>query len=181
NWSLRKTILINSVKKVFHYVDEDEGGKSLLDVIFSLFKKKEVNPINEEKCESFAAVLYYIHILGDQLDSDEYDESFSIAPFIANGNSKVCIVDEMKSHFSILFASQTSSADYKGLMRGIKKYKKMAEEYMDPKITPGGIYLSENYERFRENCEEEYLKMLMDYVPNLLREEDFFTNIFKDF
>ena len=57
NWPLRKRIMVNTVKKV-------------------------INSKNETLCDSFAAILYYIHVLGDVQSDSKRSERDQVIPLI---------------------------------------------------------------------------------------------------
>lgn len=176
NWKSRKVILQNTVKTIF---DGENSKKGFLAKIKEFFGIKDKKESLDPRYNSLAAVIYYVHILGDQIDADENEEGFTAVPFVMmNGKGEVCIVDELEKHFSILFNSQIDSAEYKILIMEMDKYKVKAEKLYDITDTPGGLADSNNFEEYR-SCEEEFIKMLSDRVPKLLQNEDFFSSVFE--
>lgn len=175
-WELRKEILINTSYKVFGYSPApgflawtplgDEG--------------------REKKHQSFAALVYYVHVLGDYVAiEDEHWKSFSVhatkIPFASpERTGDIDIFSELEKHLAIVFADQKDGYQYDQLLKDIdgvaSKSRKLAG-------SEGGI---NTLDKFQEA--HGYAVELMDVlsgksghanrVHDLLMYEESFTNAF---
>ncbi len=169
NWLIRKKILQSTVERVF---DSKKGIVSnLFGKVKSLFSKEEYS----KQYDSFCALVYYVHVLGDQIDANEYEEGFFAVPFSKmSGKGDCCIVEELEKHLDILFESQKESTEYINFKNGMEEIRIKAEQCY---ARAGGLYIPENFEAYRE-CECEFLKLLEDNIPELLENEEFFKKVF---
>lgn len=160
NWNERKKILINSVDKICK------------------FQKNE-----QKKKESFSALCYYVHILGDHEKNTETTRLKRIPltsekGYIPNRNGKQCldsgepeqsnptICNDLIFYIGRLFNGKEDSQYYRNIMDGLTK----------------------NENRFRNNeridiveyrkCATEIIKLLQDNIPYLLQSEEFFNRGF---
>ena len=149
-WVQRKRILLNTADSIFDF----EG--------------------NEKQKESFCALIYYIHILVDVNDDKSYKTQNGLIMDPGGRIDKADIIDELLTHFSILFASQKNSNKYLGLTNAMQKYNAKLAEIVR---SEGGINSDEKFA-----LREEYVKELMDilplYLPEMLKEEKFFHDVF---
>lgn len=149
NWSTRKEILINTINK-----------------IFSLSKKE---------ADSFGALIYYIHVLGDHIADQEIKSAEDKIEFVGR-LTKYDIVHELPYHFSILFKKQKKSPAYQTLlqkMRGIQWQVKFLYEKTDGMTN----YSVDDFEIYKAG-RQELMNVLIRYVPELLRDVDFFREKF---
>ena len=169
-WPVRKHILISAVKKVF-------GN----------------NFTSEKQCESFAAVLYYIHLLGDYIedvDNNDFNKfngksnglkiSFALAH---PGETNRDIFFELEHHLKILFDDQANTRKFKALLSEIEDLAGRARYVVSQ---PGGI---NSLERLMEI--KPMVKKLMDiltgengqfnYIHELLKNSAFFRSAFPKF
>lgn len=170
NWTVRKTILQSTVKKIF---DKGKGGffKSIINRVRALFVREESN----KQYDSLCVLVYYVHILGDQIEADEYSEKFTVVPLVEiNGHGETSIIQELETAFKILFASQTTDEEYMELIQGMETIRIEAEGYRD---SIAGLNDQETFERYRK-CHTELMDLLVKKVPELLKNEAFFNNIF---
>jgi hypothetical protein len=167
-WLKSKQILLDTVGSIFYF--------SPLDLVSTrLFKK--------DKKDSFAAILYYVHILGDHevnrvsnahtrlplksMDEQRDDpgwKGWSNNPYWkpqgkSPGKPPATIVEELREHLSILFGDQIDSAAYQNLMNGLSR----------------GFFGSV------KDGAREILGLLSIYCPTLLRREPFAKGFYKKY
>ncbi len=149
-WKQRKQILLNTADAVF-----DFRG-------------------NEKQKESFCAVIYYIHILGDLMDDESYKKKNGLIMDPGGRSDKADIIDELLKHFNVLFADQKSTHKYLFLTTRMGDYNTKLSKIVQSK---GGINTDEKFA-----LRQEYVKGLMEllplYLPEMLKEEEFFYNTF---
>ena len=156
NWPKRKQILVETVKKV-------------------------VKTNDEELCDSFAAILYYVHLLGDMQSDSSRTERDQVLPMIEkHGLSDVFsykpnkdIFIELYHYLSLLFdgrVSKTYLSYYNRMQRKIKDLYSEAKKDMR----------SNSYDLIEENdnnlttdqldhYSHELIKALSDNMPILLQ------------
>lgn len=161
HWKTRKNILLATVNKVFGFG------------LFSGLMRKY-----NEKCNSFAALVYYIHILGDHIeDEDKFVASGETERKATNlvipiardhpGETNPDMIWELEKHLKVLFDTSTNKSAYGNLEMALKEFRERAG--VDSSRTAG---VSSNA------YAEELLGILKDSVPGLLKKEDFFVSIF---
>lgn len=93
-WKIRKKILINTVDEIF-----DLDGK-------------------EKKKESFCALVYYIHILGDRYDDCQKGKRTPPAEVMEIGGKSYdkSIISELKTHLATLFSNQKHTSNYQHMI-----------------------------------------------------------------
>ena len=160
NWEVRKTILCSTTNKVFNF------GLSELGNRFG------------EKCDSFSALVYYIHVLGDHLDSAskkvEVDKETMI-PFAtkkATEESPDLFYELKNTCFERLFLDQMDSDLYQEFIRKFEKLEKAAR-----RLQRHGVQTEEQQEKWANNMDD-LLVLLEKYIPKLLKEETFFQKEF---
>ena len=149
-WPIRKQILINTADKVFDF------GKSTA------------------KRDSFCAILYYIHILGDHLHDPSYKMENGLKIRVGGGNDKNSIIHELLKHTSILFSAQKHTHKYRSLTSGLEKYNSRLKKIVD---SSGNVDSDEKFGEKRD-ATEDLLEFLMLYFPEMLKNEPFFYNVF---
>lgn len=164
-WEKRKRVLLHTVNwTLFNDKAAFSWVPGLSDALYS----------PSEQCEAFSAVVYYIHILGDHIEGDvsqklEYLEPIQYVDAFTEG-----IITELKEQLRIVFKSQNKSWSYAGLMDAITTIEiETAEEYK----TWGKLDTNEKCE-INEYYAEEILRVLSDYLPQLLKNEPFFKDHF---
>ena len=158
NWPLRKKILLSTVNKVFDF--------GFFSGWFGIY---------DEKCKSFSALIYYVHILGDTIaDKAEKTEHQQkkldnlVLPLVVRQQSeaKPDIISELKKHIGILFEDQ----DHSGID---KKLDQLRKDAMADVFVVDGCY-SERYYEYAEKL----MDILIQDIPNLLKRESFFIKVF---
>lgn len=163
NWLVRKNILLATTEKVFNF---KLLSGTILGVDFGY----------DKKCDSFAALLYYVHILSDHEARASYKVTDVMIPLAQAhvGSDNPDIFSELKHHLTILFTDQKDTHKYKAFMLELDS---QAEHARSLAATTGGINSDEKFETFK-NQVNDLFTLLEDYVPRLLKEELFFTNVF---
>ena len=163
NWGIRRNLLLATTEQVFD---------------FSVFSGKILGYDfgYAEKCNSFAALIYYVHIIGDHEARASYKVTDVMMP-LAQAHVDVNnpdILSEVKHHLQVIFADQQNTHKYKTLMQELDA---LAGEARSLAATPGGINTDEKFIVFKDQVLE-LLTLLQDYVPNMLKDETFFTEVF---
>lgn len=163
SWSVRKNILLATTEKVFD---------------FSVFSGEVLGHDfgYADKCNSFAALIYYVHIIGDHEAREGYKVTDVMMP-LAQAHvdaSNPDILSEVKRHLQVIFADQQDTHKYKALMQELDA---LAGDARALAATTGGINSDEKFLVFHDQVIG-LLTLLQDYVPNMLKEEKFFTDVF---
>lgn len=150
-WNLRKRILLNSVNRVLFYPRAKyPSWPWLWDVLHP----------SDKQCDAFCAIVYYIHILGDQSVADEPKKQTFLLPMVPyDGMTTPGIIPELKEHFQILFKSQVGSRKYADLISALSIQEQ--EHKTNPEIA------------------KKVLEILADNLPQMLKNEPFFSDRFK--
>ena len=163
HWSIRRKILLETTEKVFDF-------QWLPNEIFGIERSYD------EKCESFAALVYYIHVLGDQEARTSYRAKELMMPLARPHPSadNRDIFYELEHHLSVLFEGQQKTRKYKSLMQGLRE---LAVDARSLASLTGGINSDERFAEFKEQVASLF-ELLELYVPKLLAKEEFFTDVF---
>lgn len=176
NWKLRKSILIDTVRHEFGYVPV-------------------VSNVNgdAEWMESFAKLVYYIHLLGD-IESTESLSTYQKNPVMPlafkhteNNKDYIDIICEIRGCCEVLFIKQKENSAYKTLMRKLDHYhEKVQERVKNPEgasgfyqfdhdnlEVPGVIKNEHSFNEYRKNTTE-LNNMLKEQIPELLGECDIY-------
>lgn len=165
NWTIRKSILKNTVQKMLF-----SNQKHSLDWLIQGKKN------NEEQINSFCALLYYIHILGDHLEAKKYTQLAYIIPLVrSNDKENSGLIPELQKHLSIMLESQQTSFTYYALMGELDNLNAKAASLIS---STGGINTEEKFEQYHD-CAVKLEDALSFYLPDLLMNESFFFCGFK--
>lgn len=164
NWNKRRSILTGTVQKVFGFKDSKQG-------------------------ESFAAVLYYVHVLGDYLEDSDFKQFNGTSnglkiPFASpNYTSTADIFSELEHHLGIVFRDQHDKRTYSSLMSELSG---IAERARGIAGSWGGINNEDSYNDIHE-CAKMLMALLcgecgeyryFNRIHTLLMNETFFTSVF---
>lgn len=158
-WKSRKGIIESAVNKVFNF-NWWSGIPLVGDKI----------PDSSEECDSFCALIYYIHLLGDHKVTHTLDEYALLMP-LGGRYFEDTVVSELQYHCEVLFAEQVDTDSFKNLESSL--------EDIDVKCLKMGTINKENKEKKLEENQElakELFSALEKYVPTLLKNEEFFYN-----
>ena len=171
NWvTMRKPMLINTFTRVF-----TSGQKQWWESIdfLNLFSPN-VDETVSKQCESLAAVVYYVHILGDHCYNTRItlpDRIPLVREHVSESNPD--LLSELTTHFAILFRKQASTSQYMELINDIEQIRKRWSETV-------GVYniaTDEQYAAY-QNEAQKLMQLLKTKVYPLLKNEDFFANVF---
>ena len=157
NWSIRKRLLMGTVKKVFKNA-------------------------NESQVDSISALTYYIHILGDLLHADNIEHWKKINPQMidfakshaSKGDPDLCF--EIEKNIQSLFDEREvqKSFTYNLFKRKLDRIHKNAIDIESNKYYQGGLITDKPNDipgtRYKEyyKCIENYVNTLEEYLPELL-------------
>jgi len=166
HWDMRQKILRNTVDKELF---------SDLKSVFSLLPWNSDAKKYKEQCESICELLYYVHILGDHIEADNFKALAYLDPLTRlNDRDNPGIIPDLISCFEKLFEAQKNTYTYNEL-------KQELESLMDKsdKLTrsTGGVNTDEKFNDYHK-CSEDLLEVLHAYVPRLLQKEEFFIKSF---
>lgn len=158
NWSVRKQLLCSTANKIFDF--------GLRNELFG-------NVCNQ--CNSFCALIYYIHILGDHIECKSYKVNDLTMPLAREhvGKDNQDVFMEIKTHCEIIFSDQKDSATYISFMQELDDLAGKARTLAGMK---GGI-TEANFGEYH-SYSEELMELLKNYLPLLLENEDFFKSEF---
>lgn len=158
SWNVRKGILTSTVNKAFNFGFWNELFGNVC-----------------EKNDSFSALLYYVHILGDHLASKDGRAKYMI-PFARKGanEDRPDVFYEIEKYAELLFADQSEETTYKTFIQKMDRLAKTARKNVDNygNLKPGKSF-SDVYQ-----CEEDLMDLLISYMPDLLKNEEFFSDVF---
>jgi len=161
NWAIRKNILLATTEKVFDF--QMFSGKILwLDVGYA------------QKCNSFAALLYYVHVLGDHEALESYKNIAMMQLAQPHPDQSPDIYSELKHHLQVLFADQASTHKYEAFMQELDTQAETARRLA---ASTGGINTDAKFAEYKAQVDA-LLTLLQDYVWQMLKEEKFFTDVF---
>lgn len=149
-WPIRKQILINTADKIFDF----KG--------------------NEKQKESFCAIVYYIHILGDHMDDTSYLVKNGLKMDVGGRHDKIDIIHELEKHIEIVFPDQKHTHKYQFLLSSLEKYNSNLSKVVN---SEGGINTEEKFEIKQSNAIK-IKELLTYYLPEMLKDEEFFNKAF---
>ena len=165
-WDTRKSFLVDVVNRVLFF-----PKKPLIkipwiaDFVYG----------STEQCEAFAALVYYIHILGDHIEGDDPAKLTDLEPLIQyTSASTPGIISELQEQLQIVFASQKNSRTFISLQQELTDLRIKTEQNC-------GMWGSiDTFEKCETNqiYAQKLLNILGEYLPVLLQNEDFFVNRF---
>lgn len=172
NWPVRKAILVNTVKRVF-------GMDGIWSNISSLWDTS-----GEEWCDAFAAMLYYLHVLGDQIDRltknkedgkvGEDENAMKFVQVHPDLESNPDIATELELALKKVLVECKGDRMYEGLFDGLDVYARQAREIVG---RTGGINTIDRSKDLLEK-EENYLEVLKGRLPGLLKKVSHMKEVF---
>ena len=154
-WKTRKKVMLGTVNTIF--------GFNKLPVVIK----------HDIKCEYFCGIIYYVHILGDYMQADNYSKLEYLVPLSGSGNG-VYMTSDLKEYIKVLFEDQSHSTDYVELLKGIEKIEKRAKPIQQ---STGGVNSDEEFTEYHK-CAEDLLELMKKHIPVLLKNEEFFREVF---
>jgi len=164
---IRRPMLISAVNQA---LDFGFGGW-LLKIDKEAWYSKDIGRYNK-KCVSFAALLYYVHIVSDHAGNTYSTDADRMPLGHSNpGDTNRDVIFELQKHLPVIFGDQKDSAKYKTLMRELELKGKEIRDLA------GAHIQKEDFEEYKSYAED-VMKILETYVPELLKNEAFFANVF---
>ena len=149
-WPIRQNILRNSVGAVFNF-----NG-------------------NDEQKEAFCELLYYIHILGDHEDDTSYRVSNGLKIDVGGRHDKEDIIHKLLNLLPILFPDQTNTHKYRTLTTKLHSINSKLDKLVN---SVGGINTDEKFAE-RQVLVAKAIEILSLYLPEMLKKEPFFNEVF---
>ena len=165
HWTERQAILKNTIRaKLF----------TPMEGTFSWLPWSSERGDLDRKAEAFAVLVYYVHILGDHIEAEQYKALTYVAP-LANYNDRdnPGIIPDLMKYLAILFEDQTGSEQYKSMMQELEMLADSSDKLYH---STGGIR-EEQFPQYHQNAED-LVEKLATYVPDLLKKEEFFHKAF---
>lgn len=181
HWEVRKKILISTVEKEF-----DPG---IINDALSFFGFDDAEKQTENfdsKCENFAELLYYIHLLGDHIyDHEELEHSGlgdehpyyikDLIIYLGGTRDNATIIHDLKECLHSLFSDQKKKV--KPLIKKLDDIEKKIDDVRYVEGKEGGLNTVGRYMKYTSYAQE-VLDALHDYLPQLLKNEIFFSSVF---
>ena len=168
-WQKRKDILINTVnEELFSNINTSLDWFPWLD-------EKVNGNYTKRQCESFCVLLYYTHIIGDHLAAKGKGSLALVAPLTRPNDPKnPGIIPELINAFKVLFQSQKSSRVFKSLIMDLEDLKDRSDKLVSAE---DNVNTDEEFAEYHEIAIE-LLNCLGEYVPKLLKNENFYKETF---
>lgn len=135
----------------------------------------------DKLCNSFSALIYYVHILGDHEGDGTYTAYRKNKPIqmplvrAHPGEDNPDIIYELRKHIAILFRAQSGSPAYGGLMAELDSIGRAARKIEG---STGGINSEAKFREYYPYVEKT-INALTKYVPILLKGEPFFQDVLR--
>lgn len=158
NWPVRKKLLCSTVNKVFDFGFKNE--------LFGNVCKQ---------CDSFSALVYYVHVLWDHIEKKKYTSSDLTIPLARDHASEENqdVFWEIKKYSETLFVSQKKNITYFSFMQELDN---LAEKARSLAGTKGGMN-DTNFYQYHQYADD-LMNLLISYIPLLLENEEFFKTEF---
>lgn len=170
-WTQRKKILTATVNKELFGVSSGFWGNFHF-LEGTVYSETACSP----QCDAFCELVYYVHILGDFMEATSYSAEFQqLVPLTRpNDNSEAsALVDDIIELIPELFPNQKNK--YSTLVDALNnKIRPEADRILN---TWGGIQTQEQFNEYHQ-CAKDVLQLLMEEIPGLLRNEEFFSKAF---
>lgn len=173
SWNtMRKPLLINAVRQVFRNGKEDLW--STID-FFDWFHQPITN-MNERQIDSMAALIYYVHILGDHCYNDRSTVNDRI-PLARKTESETnpSLIYDLKKHLQILFAEQTNSSDYRVLISKFDSIHGDIRTLLGNNDFPS----TEQFPSYQQKANE-LMDELKKRIPRIMEDSEFFPKVFNE-
>ena len=173
NWeSLRKPLLVNAVRQVFL-----KGKKDLWSTVdFAGWFHQPKTDLTEQQVKSMAALIYYVHVLGDHC-YNTYSTSKDRIPLArrTETESNPSLIFDLKKHLQILFSEQTSSSDYKAMMKELESVHTELRKILGNNDFP----MPDQFDAYQDLANE-LMEEMKKRIPRLMEDSSFFTPIFME-
>ncbi len=166
HWDVRQKILRNTVDKELF-----ASSKS----VFSWLPWSLVSSNYKAQCESFCELLYYIHIIGDHIEADKFTALVYVDSLTElNDRDNPGVIPDLITCCDTLFKSQNNTYTYKEFRQELEDLRDKSDKLTSSK---GGVNTDEKFAEYHK-CATDLLDLLSNYIPKLLKNEEFFTKSF---
>ena len=183
NWSLRKTLLLQSVNHVFGFSKRAGEWKVL-------WFSKDYG--YTEQCDSFAAFLYYLHILGEyeKMGKELSDPSSTRKNFtqiteaviplarLSATDNYPDVFSELEKHLPVILASQKEKGSrvYINMIQSIQGLAAEARDF----LLDNDVFDEPSADTLASYCQYgiKLIEILKENIPGLLENEEFFSKVF---
>ncbi len=166
NWPIRKNILLSTVNRVFNFG---------IGTDIYLFSNEPVLSYTEQ-CNAFAALLFYLHQIGDIQTTTYKATVFPLARAHPGDSNPDILWDLMEIYLPQLFPGQTNSDEYRNL---ISELQDVAVDVRSLVGSTGGINSTDKQEQYKGYASR-VKEILSEHIPKLLHNESFFTEVFPE-
>lgn len=128
----------------------------------------------DEKCNSFAALVYYVHIIVDHTSNQRFYKEYEEIPLIKGKYDSFGIIEELEKHCGILFSDIKDTKEYNRLMLDLKERKRAIRKVY---LSRNDLFNEENYEIYHGEANR-LMEDLKSDIPKLLEKEKFFSEVF---
>jgi len=169
-WEKRKKILFYTVNKLLFSDGTIFRSIPLIDTLDTLITDYEKS--DNEQCDAFCCLIYNVHILGDHVatDSPKQLNPLVLEP-LARYNDYYGILFDLKDCLKKLFPKHTDT--YYTLISQLDILSGKANLNLRE---GGGIIETDENVKINSQLAKDTIDILAEYVPGLLKEEDFFKN-----
>ncbi len=157
HWSdIRKKMILKTVNQSFNF--GFMSGKFFSDY--------------DEQCEGLAALIYYVHVLGDHIYNEHYNSKYKEIPLV-KGDGEFGIIEELEKYSSMLF-SDHSSRTYTSYISELESIKDSVDDIY---TSAADLEDEEVYAEYHQYAID-IMDCLKEYIPLLLKKETFFQEVF---
>ena len=168
---IRKPLLINAVRQVFIKGKTDLG--STIDIGGWFHQPK--TDMSDQQLESMAALIYYVHVLGDHCYNTN-STSIDRIPLAkrTEDNKDPSLIFDLKKHLRVLFRDQQNSSELRSLMKEMDNIHNDVLVLLGDNDYPPSDAQFESYRGYAKKLMNELKKR----IPRLLEDSDFFLDVF---
>lgn len=129
---------------------------------------------NNAQRDAFCELLYYVHILGDHIDDTSYKINNGLKIGVGGRTDQYDITHKLLDCIEIVFSEQKHTHKYRSLTSAIERYNSRFSKIVR---SEGGIDTEEKFQQYNEYTKD-FFKMLTMYIPEMLKDEPFFAEVF---
>ena len=185
-WPTRRQILLSTVSSVFGL--EPDWRLRLFESESDALSKgwfpgNMVTYVRySDRCNALAALIYYIHLLGDCEETTNSNQLYYVAALANDHDKQESIIYSLISrrkggaacYLNVIFTSPKNKADLRSLKDELQDIATRASAIYN---STGGLNTDEKKAEYNV-CATEALEALEKYVPRMIRREDFWERAF---
>ena len=167
HWDIRQRILRNTVNEIVFKTS---------DTPFSWLPWRSGEKNTKKQSESFCVLLYYTHVIGDHIEAKKYQDLAYIDHLTnLNDPNNPGIIPDLIKYSEVLFESQKNTYKYNSYIREMTRLKDRSDQL---ERSVGGVNTEEKFVEYHQVAID-LLQVLRTHIPELLRNEDFFSKTFR--